>query len=417
MDRQDLKRVMIDQRAFFTDHDMIVDRNVDLDWYLKGGEVVVISGIRRCGKSTLLKIISERLKDPWIFLDLDDIRLIDLSIDDIQTLGSISREITGHPRPVYLLDEVQNFEDWDRWVADLYKKGTKTIITGSNSALLGPEISTHLTGRNKTLVLYPFSFEEYLRLKDVDHAKDASTTQEDRVRSAFASFMRMGGFPLIIKNDDLPLSRQYLDDILHRDIVARYNIRQVHELKDIVVFLLTNVGSVVPYSSLQTLTGIRSASTVKRFIDHLISVFLIFRINRFDYSVKKQTPQKYYAMDMSFLETSSFNTSENIGKRLENIVAIELMRRKKTLFYHRQRRECDFITKVGFRIDEAIQVTATMEDPRVRKREIEGLEEAMETYDLKEGIILTMDTHSALETDNGRIEVLPIWKWMLDRDR
>ena len=414
MDRQVLKQVLIDQRKLFEERERIVDREVELDWFLKGNEAVVISGIRRCGKSTLLKILADRIGPPYIFVDFDDLRLVDFSIDDFPKIESLALEMSGLDRPVYFLDEVQNVASWDRWIADLYKKGIKVVVTGSNSKLLGPEISTHLTGRNKTLVMYPFSFREFLDMNGSKPRPDPTTSEKDAIRSLFSSYLRKGGFPLVVKNDDILLSRQYLEDILNRDIIARYKIRQIRELKEMIVYILTNSGSVIPISSIQKISGLKSPSTVARFMEYLVGAFLVFRVSRFDYSVKRQTPQKFYSADPSFLETSAFNTSDNLGKRLENIVAIELKRKGKEIYYHRVKRECDFIVKEGLKISQAIQVTLSLDDPRVRKRETEGLEEAMRTYGLKEGLILTSDTMTVIDSECGKITVRPIWEWLLD---
>ena len=421
MEKNKLRQVIIDQQTLFNKKEDLIDRDIDLEYYLKGNEIIVISGIRRCGKSSLLKLISEKVEGTKVFINFDDIRLVDFNLDNFPEIQDIVFELFGENENItYFLDEVQNIIYWEKWVNNLYSQGIKVFVTGSNSNLLSSEISTYLTGRNKVIKLFPFSFREYLRLKEIEYLKPEylTSSQRTKIYTSFLEYFNNGGFPLILKNDDIELSRQYFEDILNKDILNRYKVREVKELKDLVLFLFSNIGGIYSYSTLKRVCGIKSLSTIKNYIDYFENVFLLYQVGRFDYSIKKQkvSSSKIYVGDNSFLKTVSFNFSENIGQRLENLVYLELKRRYDEIYYHLDKNECDFVIKENLKITQAIQVSLKLDDPVTKQREIAGLLEAMRRYKLKDGYILTLENEELLGPDNKKIIIKPIWKWLLESD-
>ncbi|MCL7474727.1 MAG: ATP-binding protein [ANME-2 cluster archaeon] len=421
MEKNKLRQVIIDQQALFSKKEDLIDRDLNLEYYLNGNEIIVISGIRRCGKSSLLKLISQKVEGTKVFIDFDDIRFINFNPDNFPEIQDIVLELFGeHENVVYFLDEVQNVTFWEKWVNNLYSQGTKVFVTGSNSNLLSSEISTYLTGRNKVIKLFPFSFKEYLRLKEIEsvNLEHLTSSQKTKVYTSFLEYFNNGGFPLILKNDDIQLSRQYFEDILNKDILNRYKVREVKELKDLILFLFSNIGGIYSYSTLKKVCGIKSLSTIKNYIDYFQNVFLVYQVGRFDYSIKKQkvSSSKIYVGDNSFLKTVSFNFSENTGKRLENLVFLELKRRYDEIYYHLEKNECDLVIKENLKITQAIQVSQKLDNPVTKQREIAGLMDAMKKYDLKEGYILTLEEEGSLELDDKNICIKPIWKWLLESD-
>ena len=296
----------------------LIEREVSLNDYMKGNEIIVITGIRRCGKSSLLKIISKKLKEKFVYMNFDDIRLTDFKVENFEDIEDIVSERYGiKTNVIFLLDEIQNVPFWERWVNNLYTKRIKVFVTGSNSSLLSSEISTFLTGRNKVIKLYPFSFKEFLLVKKIKI--DYQTTDERRaISQAFNYYFENGGFPLVIINDDLSLSKQYFEDILNKDIIKRYNIKKIKELNDLILYLFSNVSKTYSYSTLKQISSIKSLSMINNYIGYLKNVFVASTINKFDYSIKKQkvSSSKFYVLDNSFLKTVAFNFSENAGKRL-----------------------------------------------------------------------------------------------------
>ena len=418
MEKEKLRQVLYDQQDFFNQKDELIEREFFLDNYMKGNEVIIITGIRRCGKSSLLKIISRNLKEKFVYITFDDIKLSDFDIKNFEDIEEIVAEMHGiGAKVIYLLDEVQNVSSWEKWVNNLYSKNIKVFVTGSNSSVLSSEISTFLTGRNKVINLYPFSFREFLLFKSIK--LDYKTTDEKRaITQGFNEYFEKGGFPLIIKNNDLELSKQYFGDILTKDIINRYGIKKIKEFNDLVIYLFSNVSKTYSYSTLKQVSGIKSLSMIKNYIEYLKNVFIASTINRFDYSVKKQkvSSSKFYSLDNSFLKTIAFNFSENTGKRLENIVFIELMRQGLEIYYHAGKNECDFIIKKGLKITKAIQVCLSLDNPETKKREFNGLVEALREYSLKEGLILTFDKEYEIKERDKIIIVKPVWKWLLEKE-
>lgn len=417
MEKNKLKEVLQDQQSLFDKVDDLIERDVSLKDYMKGNEIVIITGIRRCGKSSLLKIISKKLNEKFVYMNFDDIRLTDFKIENFEDIEEIVSEIYGiKTNVIYLLDEIQNMPSWERWVNNLYAKKVKVFVTGSNSSLLSSDISTFLTGRNKVIKLYPFSFKEFLLFKKIK--VDYQTTDERRaVSQAFKDYFEKGGFPLVIINDDLSLSKQYFEDILNKDIIKRYGIKKIKELNDLILYLFSNVSKTYSYSTLKQVSNIKSLSMINNYIEYLKNVFVASTINRFDYSIKKQkvSSSKFYVLDNSFLKTVAFNFSENAGKRLENLVFIELTRRGAEVYYHAKKNECDFIIKEGLKIVKAIQVCIILDNAVTKKREVDGLIEALKEYKLKEGLILTLDKEEEFVLEDKKITIKPVWKWLLEK--
>ena len=417
MEKDKLRQVIHDQQELFQQKDDLIDRDIELEKHIKGNEIIIISGIRRCGKSSLLKIISKKLNEKSIYINFDDIRLTDFNVNNFQDIEEIVAEVHSvKTNIIYFLDEVQNVNLWEKWVNNLYAKNIRVFVTGSNSNLLSSEISTFLTGRNKIIKLYPFSFKEFLKFKEINE-EYKTTNEKVTITNEFNKYFEIGGFPLIVKNNDLELSKQYFEDILNKDVINRYGIKKIKELKDLIIFLFSSAGKKYSYSTLKSISEIKSLSMIKNYIDYLKNVFLVETITRFDYSIKKQnvSSSKIYVLDNSFLKTIAFNFSENIGQRLENLVFIELLRRNYKIYYHNNKNECDFVIKEGLKITTAIQVTLRL-DTRTKGREIDGLKEAMKDYNLNSGLILTLEQEETFNFENKKIFVKPIWKWLLEID-
>ena len=339
-------------------------------------------------------------------------------IDNSFDIQDIVIELYGAIPITYFLDEVQNVQHWEKWVNNLYAQGIKVFVTGSNSKVLSSEIATYLTGRNKVIKLFPFSFKESLRLKGIEYTNldQLTSSQKAQLYSSFLEYFINGGFPLVLRNNDIDLSRQYFEDILNKDVITRYRIKEVKELKDLILFLFSNVGSASSYSTLKQISDIKSLSTIKNYIDYLQNVFLLYQVRKFDYSIKKQkvASSKIYVSDTSFLKTVAFNFSENKGRRLENLVFTHLKRDDFDVYYHAGKKECDLVIKEQLEITQAIQVSSTVSNPTTKKREIDGLLDAMKMYHLKKGLILTLEDEEIVEIDDKKIIIKPVWKWLLE---
>ncbi len=416
MIKDSLKEIMFDQKDVFNSRGQLIHRDIKLEKYITTNQVVIISGIRRCGKSSLLHLIKEKMnlkESEYCYFNFDDERLIsDISI--LENIYSLHLEVYGK-EPVLFLDEIQNISKWEKFVNRMYEQGIKVFVTGSNAKLLSSEISTSLTGRNKLIELYPFSFSEYLRFIGSNYNLSRLTPKtKPLLLKDFNNYFETGGFPLVIKENDTELINSYFQDILYRDIISRYRLTQVNEIKQIGLYFATNIGKLFSYSTLQEISGVKSLSSIKDYLYYYEQSYLYFYLKKFDYSVRKQimNPKKVYTIDQGFAHRLGFNFSENKGRILENIVYLELRRRGKEVFYYAGKKECDFVVKEGLDIVEAIQV-AYQVNVNNYKRESQGLQEAMSTYNLKEGLMLNYNSEESWFADITGMKVMPVWQWLL----
>jgi len=416
MTRDQLKEIIADQKEAFNRSRDLIERDVNLTSFLTTSQVVVITGVRRCGKSSLLYLIKQKLKlneDDYCYVNFDDERLIK-SVDLLHQIYLLHLEIY-RKEPIFFFDEVQNIPLWEQFVNRMYEKGLKLFLTGSNASLLSSEIASSLTGRNKTLALFPFSFAEYLRFKNIYHKPDSSTSKsKSLLHGALNDYMQTGGFPIVVKEQDLELINNYFQDILYRDIVSRYRIVQVNEIKQIALYLISNAGKLFSYATLQKISGVKSTQSVKSYVDYLQDSFLFYFLKKFDYSVKKQmlNSRKAYVIDTAICNRLGFSFSENSGRMLENIVLLHLLRKGADVYYHKEKKECDFVVKEGLNITSAIQVCETLHIENFQ-REIEGLHEAMQSYGLKSGLLITNNNSLKSEKTPENIQIIQSSEWLL----
>ena len=418
MNKDRLKEIMFDQKDVFNSKKHLIKRDIDLEKHIASRQIVIISGIRRCGKSSLLFLIKQEMKleeAEYCYFNFDDERITaDISI--LENIYNIHFEIYGK-EPILFLDEIQNVNAWEKFVNRMYEQGAKIFVTGSNANLLSSEISTSLTGRNKLIELFPFSFNEYLRFTGNTYNLNRITTKsKSLVIKDFNHYFEKGGFPLVVKENDIELINSYFQDILYRDIISRYRLTQVNEIKQIGLYFAANVGKLFSYATLQKISGVKSLSSIKDYLYYYAQSYLFFYLKKFDYSIKKQimNPKKVYTIDSGFANRIGFNFSENKGRLLENIVFLEILRRGKDVFYYSGKNECDFVIKEGLEIVEAVQVCYNI-NINNEQREYEGLKEAMRVFNLKHGILLIYDTDNNINTNPTEIKVIPVWKWLLAR--
>lgn len=431
MDKNKLKELLIEyKQRFLTTRTDLIRREVqdNIEPFIKFKEVVIITGPRRGGKSSLMKLICDDLikKDKVppsniLYLNFEDERFIDFNTSDFAYTYELFLQINKPMGRLYFfLDEIQNVTGWERWVNRLYEnENIKIFITGSNASLLSSEISTALTGRNRTITNFPFSFGEFLTFKNYKLQKNNFYQTEKRavIKSFFQEYLRLGGYPEIIKINDPTLLEQYFKDIIYRDILPRYSIKKIKEIRELCLFLASNLASIHSYYKLQRLIGVKSINTVKTYLEILEEAFLFFRINLFDYSIKRQiyNPSKIYIIDTALGNSISFKFSENIGHIYENLVFLELKRRNKEIYYWKSKKgkEVDFLIKKGLNIEEAIQVSYNLNYKKTLDREIESLMIAKDEFKIKHLSIITEDEEAEKEMGDVKIKIIPLWKWLL----
>ncbi len=422
VDKRVLREVVTEQYDNLNKVEDCIERDVINSFieYIKLPHIIVISGLRRVGKSTLLKQIINRFyrESSFYFIDFEDERLIDFESTDFNKLKEVFIELFGEVN-TYFFDEVQNVQGWDRFVRRLYDSGAKIYLTGSNASLLEKDISSKLTGRYLYIELLPFSFNEYLRMegKEVEKNWYIRTEKRAEIKSFFDGYLTEGGMPEFLRyNKDEILQRLY-KDVIFRDIVARYHIRNVKGLRDLSLYLISNLSSLFTYSSLQKATDISNINSVKEYVSYLEDSFMIFVIKGYGYSLKEQVlnPKKAYVIDSGMRRIVGFSFSADRGKYLENIVFLELRRRGKELFYYKTKssKEIDFFVHHEKEPHSLIQVSTSLHEKEVKEREIRALKEGMQELELNEGVVITEDEDSTIKVKEGTIRVIPITKWLL----
>jgi predicted AAA+ superfamily ATPase len=381
---------------------------------------VIISGIRRSGKSTLLnQTINSFYGKGVYYLNFEDERLVDFEVTDFNSLYEVFLELYGE-RKAFFFDEIQNVAQWEVFVRRMQNKSYKFFITGSNASLLSKELGTKLTGRCVSIELYPFSFLEYLSFKGYELKKNALSYTAERasIKKHFSEYLRHGGMPEYLKYNDSTLLKRVYEDILYRDIVARYDIKQVKALRELGLYLLSNIGGLFSYNNLTKILGVGSMNTIKSYADYLENSFLVSLVNRFSYSLKQQfvANKKIYCIDNGLAESIAFQFSKNKGKFLENLVFLELRRRYAEIYYYKTANslEVDFLIKNGRKDISLIQVADNLDNEKTRQREIDALIHAMDELKINKALILTEDTEEEIKLKGKIILAQPIYKWLLE---
>ncbi len=412
MDVLRLSDLVADQRERFLARPLGVPREVDWQRHRDHGQVVAITGVRRCGKSTLLRQIANELGDGFHYLNFDDERLIRFEVENFEELMLVF-EKGGHGR-VLLLDEIQNVLHWERFIRRVHDDGWKVYLTGSNARLLSTELGTHLTGRYQALELYPFSFREVLAFAGVE-AAGRSTRAKAAILRVFDEYLAEGGFPeyLSYREDDF-LTRIY-DDVIFRDIVARFSIREVRTFQLLAHYLFTNFTGDMTYRSVQRALGIASPTTVSDYVGFLEQAYLAFEVRRYDCSLKKQhvAGKKIYVIDTGLRNRVAFRFSEDRGKALENLVHLELCRRPGHIHFHRDRGECDFLVVDRGAVVLAVQVCVELHEGN-RHRELAGLAAAMSLFPDARGVLLTYNQQEEVDVAGRQAQIVPTWRWLLE---
>ncbi len=400
LSKNNLREIVHLQRKWIEDIDTGIPRTGLEDIKISSNFALIITGIRRSGKSTLLSQVLEKQRN-FYFLNLEDPRLEGFELSDFTKIDTIFKEEYGQ-KGVYFFDEIQNIPKWENFIRFLIDRGEKVVLTGSNASLLSRELGTKLTGRHIDLSLLPFSYQEFLKLKK----RKASL-------NSFDEYFQKGGFPGFLKSGNSETLNILLNDVLMRDIVIRFGIRNSQILRRLAAFMISNVGKKFSFNSIKTNFQIKSVQTVIDYISYFEDSYLIFSVPKFSYSYKKQlvAQKKFYSIDNGLSNINSISFSKDKGRMLENLVFLHLKRRFKEILYYSENYECDFIIKEREKVSSVFQVCYDLNEEN-KQREINGLLEAMEEFDLDEGMIISFDQEDSYEIKGKKIKVIPAWKWM-----
>jgi len=388
------------QKEIILSTDIGIEREMLHEIKLIPGFASVVSGIRRTGKSTLLRqLIANHAA--FNYLNFEDVRIFGFELKDFKRLEDF---FSSEGSNLYFFDELQNVDGWERYIRTLLDNKKTVVITGSNASLLSKELGSKLTGRHLRYELFPFSFKEFLSFKDTNPSLNN-----------FEDYLQTGGMPEYIKLQNDMILQELFNDIIARDITVRYNLRNPKLVKELALYLLSNVGKEFSFQKLRKMYDLGSVNTVISLIGYYEDSYLLFTVPQFDFSLRSRlvNAKKVYAIDTGLIRANSVSFSQDKGRMLENIVFIHLKRLSKEVFYFKKDNECDFITRDAKKKLELFQVCFELNEDN-KDREINGMLAAMDYTKLKSGTILTLNQTDKLDFDNKTIIVKPVWQWLID---
>ncbi len=371
------------------------------------GFITSIIGARRVGKTYYLFSLINKIKDRKIvlYVDFDLPQFLDFDGRDLKELINFHIQTFGKLEYIFF-DEIQNIRNWQYGLKEIYEEKKYFIfITGSSSKLLSKELATQLRGRTITYILFPLSFREILSLKNIPCSlKLISTSEKNKILFEFNQYLEIGGYPQIFKEPDLKeeIVKDYKDLVLFRDMVERYNIKNIYVVKRLFEYLITFFAKEISIDRFYNYLKSQNISVSKKTLYNYLEYFessIFFHFLR-SYKIKGRF-KKVYINDIVFVE-------KEYGRRLENIVFVELLRRKENVYYFKNKFECDFVIHKK----QAIQVVWELNEEN-KKREVNGLIEAMQYFKIENGLILTYNQEKEIKVDGYKIQILPVWKWLL----
>lgn len=359
---------------------------------------IIVSGIRRCGKSTLLQQMHEAFGKDSVYLNFEDPRLAGFDLSDFNRLHELSSD---KGVKAYFFDEIQNIENWESFVRFRLDEGYRIFITGSNAAMLSKELGPKLTGRHINKELFPFSYNEYLQF----------TRQEAGVQSS-DTYLRSGGFPEYLKTGIPEVLMQAFNDILIRDIAVRYNLKNIHIVQQLALWLVSNIGKPFSGNSLRKIFQISSSSSMMDYLSYFADAYLFFYLPKFSHSRKIQlvNPKKVYCIDNGFIDINSVSFNDDNGRLLENMVFMHLRRQTSEIYYYSGKKECDFVVFENGKLIGLYQVCWQLDQSNM-DRELAGMTEAMDYFGLKKAKIITHDQSDTFSIEGKTIQAVPFHDW------
>ena len=417
--KDQLKSMVLEQFDFFWNLDTGIVRGQlsQVESARNVPHAVIVSGLRRVGKSTLLAQMAHKLgSDQFYYVNFEDDRFLGFEANDANDLYQVLLEVFGE-RKTFIIDEVQNITGWEHFVRRFMDMGFKFYITGSNASLLSKELGTRLTGRYVPIELFPFSFKEYLdfRAEEMPDLTRMTTVQHARLQNLLQAYSESGGIPGVLKYPELPLLRTLYDDVLYRDIATRYRLDDVTAIRELAFYLISNPTSLISFNKLKDQFRLGSVNTIKNYVSYMENSWLIFTLNVYDYSVKRQqiAAKKIYCIDTGLVSKVGFGFSPNTGKLLENLVFLAIRRTTQDIYY--------FSSPGGYEVDfylpeshQLIQVTQNMNNASTREREVRALQDAIQVLKPKDALILTDANGKDFEIAGVPVRVRSVAEWMLN---
>lgn len=429
-----IKTILVEWKA--KNLPFVISRDVSLEDYLKMkvNKIIVINGFRRVGKTYMLyNLASELLKsnsrEEVVHINFEDER-IPLKTEFLSKIIPSAEEIFDRKIKYFLLDELHNIPNWSKWLRRIYNnKDMKIFVSGSSSRMSEEEIPTELRGRFLEVKIFPLSFKEFLRFKNLNFdlkTLNYSEKEKPLLLKALAEYIKYGGLPEIVLEDEnkkFEIAQSYYATVIKRDITERYSIKNEESLKTLLRLLLDSKEYSISktYNNLKSLGFEIGKSSVQKYISCIENSYFAFSLPIFSYKIKKQIqyPRKIYFIDNAFINSISTKFSNNFGRLYENLVAIELKRREKECYYWKnaEKEEVDFVIKEGIKVKQLIQVCYNLSDADTKKREIKSLLKASKDLKCNNLFIINQDKEAEEKHEwfgiNRKIKFIPLWKFLL----
>lgn len=359
----------------------------------------IITGIRRCGKSTFVCQDMKSRSQNAFYLNFDEPALSEFDSNSFLILNDAIKEFRekfGNSNEIFF-DEIQSIKDWEIYVNSKLKEGNLVTVTGSNASLLSQELGTRLTGRHLDYEVFPFSFAEFCKF-----------LEKEKTCESFSEYLEKGGFPEFLQYKQSQILTRLFDDILFRDIVVRYGIKDSRSLRILAVYLMSNCGNLITGSKLSAQLGLKTTATILEYLSFFEQSYLFSFIPKFDFSPKAQSvnPKKVYCIDNGFIKNISLSVNKDLGRLFENAVFAKIRRETKNIWYYSENNfECDFLYGSSVIPEKAIQVCYELTNEN-REREVKGITETMKKFPNIQGFIVTLNQKDKISYDGKIVEVI-----------
>lgn len=405
----------------------IIEREVKIPFELEINRVFSIIGPRRAGKTYEMLLIAKKIaekegKDKTFYINFERADLGPLKYSDLVMMLNAYYELfpENHKKKIWLfLDEIQNVEEWEKFARTCLDDGIKVFISGSSSKLLSKEVATSMRGRNLSYNIFPLSFKEFLIFREIKTQKVYSSEEKARLFKNLQEHINLGGYPeaVLFPDEKETILRDIFETAIVKEVMERHKIRNSFLLKTLIKALISAKEFSVNkfYNYLKTQQIKSSKDSLYKYLSYLEDAFFIFSLNKFSLSYKKaeQSLPKIYFIDNGLL---TINGIYDKGRLMENLVFVELLRRKKDISYFQTAlgEEVDFIVKEGKKIKQLIQVCYDLSNFMTLEREIKPLIKASEEFGCNELLLLNLDVEKEEKIQGKKIKFIPLWKWLLE---
>jgi hypothetical protein len=396
----------------------------------------VIIGVRRCGKTTLINqiatnLLSQRISPKnFLYVNFFDERLSFLKTVGLnmvlEAYFSIYPEKKNQEKIYCFFDEIQIIPEWEKFIDRILRtENCEVFLTGSSANLLSKEIATEMRGRSLSWELFPFSFREFLLVKNISFELPLNTKDRLTIQKVFDEFFEKGGFPEVVDVDEhirVKIHQEYFNSILFRDLIERYDISHPRAILDLARRLIDNIGSLYTLnkltSYLQSLGHKTPKNSVAQYLEWFQDAYFLFTVRMYDASLSKSNanPKKIYCIDQSFVKSVSSGILINSGHLLENMIFIALRRKFVEIYYYKTKGglEVDFVVQTQKQHKYLLQVSESLANPQTRQRELRAMEVAMVELNLSSGIVVTLNEQEEIAFENGVIQIIPVWRFLLE---